>query len=72
MADDPRPILLRQRRRLGMNEGDSVNVTQGGETVKLPAVLDAGLADGTVRIPAGVAATAKLGALFGAVSVVRA
>jgi NADH-quinone oxidoreductase subunit G len=58
--------------RLGMNAGDSVNVTQGGETVKLPAVLDAGLAEGTVRIPAGVAATAKLGALFGAVSVVRA
>jgi NADH-quinone oxidoreductase subunit G len=55
-----------------MNAGDSVNVTQGGETVKLPAVLDAGLAEGTVRIPAGVAATAKLGALFGAVSVVRA
>jgi NADH-quinone oxidoreductase subunit G len=47
--------------RLGMNAGDSVNVTQGGETVKLPAVLDAGLAEGTVRIPAGVAATAKLG-----------
>jgi NADH-quinone oxidoreductase subunit G len=58
--------------RLGMNAGDSVNVTQGGETVKLPAVLDAGLAEGTVRIPAGVAATAKLGALFGAVSVEKA
>ncbi|HMZ00762.1 MAG TPA: molybdopterin-dependent oxidoreductase, partial [Burkholderiaceae bacterium] len=58
--------------RLGLAEGDSVNVTQGGETVKLPAVLDAGLAEGTVRIPTGVAATAKLGALFGAVNVVRA
>jgi NADH-quinone oxidoreductase subunit G len=58
--------------RLGLAAGDAVSVSQGGEAVKLPAVLDAGLAEGTVRIPTGVAATAKLGALFGAVSVARA
>jgi NADH-quinone oxidoreductase subunit G len=35
----------------------------------LPAVLDAGLAASTVRVPAGHADTAALGAMFGPITV---
>jgi NADH-quinone oxidoreductase subunit G len=55
-----------------MKAGDSVRVTQGGASVTLAAELDASLADGTVRVPAGVAVTAPLGAMFGPLNVVRA
>ncbi|MCK6426750.1 MAG: NADH-quinone oxidoreductase subunit NuoG [Burkholderiaceae bacterium] len=58
--------------RLGLKAGDAVRITQGGESVTLPAELDAGMASGTVRVPSGVAATARLGALFGPLSVLRA
>jgi NADH-quinone oxidoreductase subunit G len=55
--------------QLGLSPGASVRVTQDGAQAVLTAQLDTTLAAGTVRVPAGVAATAMLGAMFGAVTV---
>jgi len=57
---------------LGLAEGGQVRVSQGGGVAVLPAQVDASLAAGTVRVPAGLAATAALGALSGTVTVERA
>ena len=61
------PAALWQQ--LGLAAGDRVRVSQGAASAVLPARLDATLEGGTVRIPAGHADTATLGALFGAVTV---
>ena len=58
--------------QLGLAEGASVRVSQGGAKAVLPAVLDATLADNTVRVPAGHPSTAALGAMFGAITVEKA
>ena len=55
--------------QLGLNEGDLVSVTQGIQTVNLPATLEANLALGAVRISAGTGISAKLGPMFGPVTV---
>jgi NADH-quinone oxidoreductase subunit G len=47
---------------------DKVMVTQGATTVVLAAREDKTVADGAVRIPAGHATTAMLGAMFGSVT----
>jgi NADH-quinone oxidoreductase subunit G len=52
--------------------GDKVKVTQGEGSVVLTAKADATLAEGTVRIAAGHASTAALGAMFGPVTVEKA
>jgi NADH-quinone oxidoreductase subunit G len=57
---------------LGLKEGDAVKVTQGGQSVDLPVTLEANLAKGTVRISAGTMASAKLGSMFGPVTVSKA
>lgn len=57
---------------LGLKEGDAVRVTQDGQSVDLPATLEANLAQGTVRISAGTMASAKLGSMFGPVTVSKA
>jgi NADH-quinone oxidoreductase subunit G len=57
---------------LGLAEGAPVRVRQGAGEAVLPAVLDASLPANTVRVPAGLAETATLGALFGTVTVERA
>jgi len=54
---------------LGLNAGDKVRVSQGNAQAVLPAQLDATLADTAVRVPAGHADTASLGAMFGALTV---
>ncbi|RZT93672.1 NADH-quinone oxidoreductase subunit NuoG [Rivibacter subsaxonicus] len=64
------PTALWQQ--LGLQSGAKVRVTQGGASVVLPARLDATLAASTVRVPAGHADTAALGAMFGAIGVERA
>jgi NADH-quinone oxidoreductase subunit G len=46
---------------LGLAAGDRVRVRQGSGEALLPAALDAGLADGCVRISRGIAETAGLG-----------
>jgi len=58
--------------RLGLNAGDKVRVSQGSAQAVLPARLDATLADTAVRVPAGHADTATLGAMFGAIAVEKA
>lgn len=57
---------------LGLKEGDAVRVTQDGQSVDLPATLEAKLANGAVRISAGTLASAKLGSMFGPVTVSKA
>ena len=57
---------------LGLKEGDAVRVTQSGQSVDLPATLEANLAKGAVRISAGTMASAKLGSMFGPVTVSKA
>jgi len=57
---------------LGLQAGDAVHITQGARTLVIAAQQDAGLADGVVRVPAGHADTAALGAMFGTLSVVKA
>lgn len=57
---------------LGLKEGDAVRVTQSGQSVDLPVTLEANLAKGAVRISAGTMAGAKLGSMFGPVTVSKA
>ncbi|MGD9835858.1 MAG: molybdopterin-dependent oxidoreductase, partial [Piscinibacter sp.] len=64
------PAALWQQ--LGLAAGDRVRVSQGAASALLPAQLDATLAAGTVRAPAGHPDTATLGAAFGAVTVEKA
>ena len=54
---------------LGLKEGDAVRVTQGAQSVDMPATLEVNLAPGTVRISAGTIASMKLGSMFGPVTV---
>ena len=58
--------------QLGLSDGASVRVSQGAANAVLPAQLDATLAPTAVRVPAGHAATASLGAMFGPITVERA
>ena len=58
--------------QLGLNAGDKVRFSQGTAQAVLPARLDATLADTAVRVPAGLADTASLGAMFGAITVEKA
>ena len=55
--------------QLGLNEGDAVRITQGSESVDMPATLEVNLAPGAVRISAGTLASAKLGSMYGPVTV---
>ena len=57
---------------LGLKEGDAVRVTQGALSVDIPATLELNLAPGAVRISAGTSASAKLGSMFGPVTVSKA
>ena len=57
---------------LGLNEGDAILVTQDSHSVVLPATLEVNLAPGAVRISAGTMASAKLGSMFGPVTVSKA
>jgi NADH-quinone oxidoreductase subunit G len=60
------PILFAE---LGLKEGEAVRVTQGGQSVDMPATLEVNLASGTVRISAGTMASAKLGSMYGPITV---
>ncbi|MEA9603872.1 NADH-quinone oxidoreductase subunit NuoG [Polynucleobacter sp. JS-JIR-II-c23] len=57
---------------LGLKEGDAVCVTQDSHSVDMPATLEVNLAPGAVRISAGTMASAKLGSMFGPVSICKA
>jgi NADH-quinone oxidoreductase subunit G len=57
---------------LGLKEGDAIRVSQGNQSVDMPATLEVNLASGAVRISAGTMASAKLGSMFGPVTVSKA
>jgi NADH-quinone oxidoreductase subunit G len=57
---------------LGLQPGEAVRVSRGGQALVIAAVEDPALAANAVRVPAGHADTAALGAMFGALSVARA
>ena len=59
-------------KRLGVQAGAMVKVSQGQGSVNLVAAADDRLPRGVVRVAAGHAATAALGAMFGTISVERA
>ncbi|MBU3635913.1 NADH-quinone oxidoreductase subunit G [Polynucleobacter sp. es-GGE-1] len=52
-----------------LKEGDVVRVTQGSQSIDLPATLELNLAPGAVRISAGTVASTRLGSMFGPVAV---
>ena len=56
---------------LELKNGDRVRITQAGGQAVLVASLEPTLAEGCVRIPAGVAETARLGAVTGGLTVER-
>jgi NADH-quinone oxidoreductase subunit G len=56
---------------LNLKEGDLVTITQGGNTVQMPAMLESQLAAGCVRMSASTPASAELGAMFGPITVNR-
>jgi NADH-quinone oxidoreductase subunit G len=56
---------------LNLKEGDLVAITQSGNTVKMPVMLESQLAAGCVRLSATTPASAELAAMFGAVTVSR-
>jgi NADH-quinone oxidoreductase subunit G len=58
--------------QLGLQAGDRVRVSQGAASAVLTARLDESLAATAVRVPAGHADTAGLGAMFGAIAVEKA
>jgi NADH-quinone oxidoreductase subunit G len=57
---------------LGLKEGEAVRISQGDQFVDMPATLEVNLAPGAVRISAGTMASAKLGSMFGPVTVSKA
>jgi NADH-quinone oxidoreductase subunit G len=63
------PVALWEQ--LGLKDGDKVRISQGKGHVVLKAQRDASLAADTVRVPAGHADTASLGAMFGTLSLER-
>ncbi|MFH0933788.1 MAG: molybdopterin dinucleotide binding domain-containing protein, partial [Pseudomonadota bacterium] len=61
-----------EMKKLGLESGTVVKVSQGQGSVRLFAAADDGLPVGVVRLAAGHAATAALGAMFGTITVERA
>jgi NADH-quinone oxidoreductase subunit G len=59
-------------KKLGVQPGARVKVSQGQGSVQLLAAADDKLPKGVVRVAAGHAATAALGAMFGTITVERA
>ena len=59
-------------RQLGLKTGEAVRVSQGSASATLPAREDASLAANALRIAAGHASTASLGAMFGEIAIERA
>ncbi|MDX9741242.1 MAG: NADH-quinone oxidoreductase subunit NuoG [Gammaproteobacteria bacterium] len=55
--------------RLGLRDGARARITQGDGAAELTVAVDDGVPAGCVLVPAGLAETASLGRLFGAVTV---
>ena len=58
--------------KFGVKAGEFIKVSQGQGSARLNLVVDDSLPQGVVRVAAGHAATATLGAMFGTVTVERA
>ncbi len=58
--------------QMGVAAGEQVKVSQGNGSVSLQSAVDDRLPKGVVRVAAGHAATAALGAMFGTIKVERA
>ncbi|MEQ1814112.1 MAG: NADH-quinone oxidoreductase subunit NuoG [Candidatus Nitrotoga sp.] len=74
-VDAAEPVVImhgEEFSRLGVKIGDLVKVSQGQGSIRLTARADNKLPKGVVRLAAGHVATAKLGAMFGTVTVERA
>jgi len=61
-----------EMKKLGVQAGDQVKVSSGPGSAKLKVAADDKLPKGVVHVAAGHAATAGLGAMFGAITVERA
>ena len=59
-------------KRLGLEDADYAQVRQGEGTAVMPLLVDDSLAEGVVRVCAGLGETRELGPRFGAVEVVAA
>lgn len=55
--------------QFALNEGDLVLVSQLGQSIEAAVSLQAGLADGVIRIAAATELSAQLGSMFGEVSI---
>jgi NADH-quinone oxidoreductase subunit G len=64
-------LNARQAELAGVEEGDSVTVTQGDASTVMDVCINARVADGCVWIQAGTVAAASLGAAFGPVTIER-
>jgi NADH-quinone oxidoreductase subunit G len=58
--------------KLGVKEGDTLILKQGGGQAMLPVALDAALPDNCVRVATAHPLTAALGSMFGDIAVERA
>ena len=58
--------------RLDVQDGSMLKIIQGAGSVLLAARIDVGLPCAVVRVAAGHASTAALGAMFGPISVEKA
>src|SRR5438270_2235618 len=71
-AQPPRAWMnSKMLQQLGVGAGQPVTVKQGEGVAQLLAALDDKLPDNCVRVPAGHASTAALGAMFGGIQVER-
>lgn len=61
------PAVLAEK--LGITDGNQVKITQGEGATVLVAAIDVKLPPGVIRVSAGHAATANLGAMFGTINV---
>jgi len=62
----------REAKKIGVPNGGMVVVKQENSSAEFPVVIDSGIPDGCVRIPAGVAGTEKLGGQIGNVTLEKA
>ena len=66
----PRAVMHSgELKKLSLKSGDEVQLTQGSGSVHLQVMVDDSLPMGVVRVAAGHAATARLGAMFGTITV---
>jgi NADH-quinone oxidoreductase subunit G len=69
----PRAVMHSDElKKLGLQAGDQVRIKAGQGSSQLAVAADDTLPQGVVRVAAGHAATAGLGAMFGAITVERA